>query len=358
MRILYLLDRPELGGGVKVVYQHAALLAGRGHQVWVAARGPSPGWVLPADEAAAAVEHLDYSHLPEGQPPEPPRRLDLVIATYWTTLAPAARLAAEQSGTAAAHLCQGYEPDWPHQRHRAAEIAAAYAAAPLPTLVVSPQLAERLAERHGRRSVLVPPPLDPRFRPRFRLRPRRRPWIAVAGIFEAEVKGVPTALEAVRRLRERGVGARLLRISVRSPGAEERAMLEADRFLVAVPPERVAAELARCDLLLFPVNEGEGFGLPLLEALACGVPAVASDLPTLAWIGDGACPLVPTGDPDAFAAAAERVLGSTWRWRQVRRRGRRAVRRFAPREVAGRLETGVRWAVEAEPPGGDGGALR
>lgn len=46
----------------------------------------------------------------------------------------------------------------------------------------------------------------------------------------------------------------------------------------------------------------EGFGLPVLEALACGVPVLASDLPVLREVGGSVCTYAPVRDVDAFAA--------------------------------------------------------
>ena len=43
MKITYILDRPELGGGVKVAFQHAELLRQLGHEVCVMAKGAKPG---------------------------------------------------------------------------------------------------------------------------------------------------------------------------------------------------------------------------------------------------------------------------------------------------------------------------
>jgi glycosyltransferase involved in cell wall biosynthesis len=52
----------------------------------------------------------------------------------------------------------------------------------------------------------------------------------------------------------------------------------------------------------------ESFGLPLVEALACGVPAVATDLASLRETGGRVAEFVQSDDPGAWAAAIERAL--------------------------------------------------
>ena len=323
-----------------MIFQHIALLCENGDEVTVLAEGPKPDWIrIPA-------AYHDYSAAP-------PRLADqdLVIATYWTTLDLARRLAAGP----VAHFCQGYEGGLAHLAPVLPQIEAAYAQ-PIPALTVSPHLGELLRTRFGRESRVVPPPLDPLFRPAWtwRRRARRRPWIAIPGIFAAEVKDVPTALEAVLRLRAEGFPCRVLRCSVLPLEGEERALLAPDLFLCGVPPRTVARALRRCDLLLLPSRPEEGFGLPLLEALASGVPAVASRIPSTVHIADGAATLVPPGDAVAFAAAARELLTDPSAWRRARLQGRRTALRFRAELVAPQLVEAVHWARDRAlryPPG-------
>lgn len=331
MRIAYVLPRPELSGGNKVVFQHAHLLRGLGHEVTVLGEGPAPDWTR------LAVPYHDYARAA----PELPEQ-DLVVATYWPTI----RRARELALGPVAHFCQGYEGDLAHLAPQLAEIEAAYSL-PLPALTVSPHLGRFLERRFGRESRLAPPPVDPAFRPRPRLGPARRPWIALPGIFRAAVKDVPTGLRAVERLRAGGLRARLLRYSVLPLDPEERELLAPDRYLCQVPPDEVARELRRCDLLILSSREMEGFGLPVLEAMAAGVPVVASRIPSLEGFAAGAAELVEPGDPEAFAAAARSLLTRPPAWRRARRAGLERALRFAPERVARELEAAVRWARDA-----------
>ncbi len=330
MRITFVLPSPELGGGIKVVFQHAALLAGLGEEVTLLGAGPRPSWI------ASSLPYLDYT----GGLPRLPEQ-DLVLVTFWTTFEVARRLAAGPI----AHLCQGYEGGLVHLRPVLPQIEAAYSL-PFPAIAVSSHLQTFLRQRFGRESTVVPPPLDPTFKPRLRLRPNRRPWVLIQGIFEAEVKGIPTALAAVRQLRQEGIACRVLRISVLPLSAGEAQILLPDRFLSSVPPAEVAREVPGCDLLLFPSRAEEGFGLPLLEAMASKVPAVASRIPSTVEMAAGAVPLVPPDAPEAFAAAARELLAHPAAWRQARRVGFAASRRFRPEVVGPRMAAAVRWARE------------
>jgi N-acetyl-alpha-D-glucosaminyl L-malate synthase BshA len=98
--------------------------------------------------------------------------------------------------------------------------------------------------------------------------------------------------------------------------ARERGVEDSVQFLGKL--ESVAPLLAGADLFLLP-SQTESFGLSALEALACGVPVVASrtgGLPELVREGETGA-LRPVGDVDAMAAAAIAILREPGRWRAM-----------------------------------------
>ncbi len=331
LSIAYLLEDTLLFGGVKVVLQQANLMARRGHRVTVASPGPPPEWFrLAADFRQTAG--LDPDDVPAA---------DVTVASYWTTIG---RALAGARGEVV-HYCQGFEGIYTHNRDEHAAIHEAYAA-PVPAMAVSDHLARMLGERFGRPARVVAQPLEPYWRPAWRFRaPGERPRILVTSPFEIDWKGVETSLRAVVELRRRGLDCELVRLSQWPLCDAEREVVAADEFHEHLRPEDVPRLVRSCDLLLAASWEQEGFGLPVLEAMACGVPAVASDVSSFrGWTG-GAAVLVPFDEPRAFADAAEEVLTSRGHWRRLRRRGREVARRYTEERSAQEAEEALRWVA-------------
>lgn len=112
-----------------------------------------------------------------------------------------------------------------------------------------------------------------------------------------------------------------------------------------VDPSRAAALLAGASVLAFP-SLYEGFGLPPLEAMAAGVPVVATRAGALPEVlGDAAC-LVPAGDHEALAEALALVLDDAELRAGLVSRGREQVARFSWQDCATGLVGLYRRAAE------------
>ena len=129
-------------------------------------------------------------------------------------------------------------------------------------------------------------------------------------------KRVDVAIEALARLGDERLhlvvagGGELLdgfRGKARGAGVGERV-----HFLGAVPHSELPGVLRAADLFLLTTEPPESFGIVLIEAMACGLPAIASDYPGVrAVIDEGETGLVvERGDPGAVAAALEELARS------------------------------------------------
>jgi glycosyltransferase involved in cell wall biosynthesis len=134
---------------------------------------------------------------------------------------------------------------------------------------------------------------------------------------DVPMKGLVPLLEALAKLRtERGdahlVVVGRLREGSTVPAALERLGLEgAVRFVSGVSDQTVVDLYAEAELAVVP-SLYEGFSLPAVEAMACGVPLVATTggaLPEVAGPSGDSALLVPPGDPGALAQAMASVLG-------------------------------------------------
>jgi glycosyltransferase involved in cell wall biosynthesis len=84
------------------------------------------------------------------------------------------------------------------------------------------------------------------------------------------------------------------------------------RFLPAVTGSELVTLLQGARALLQP-SVIEGFGIPALEAMACGCPVVASDTPALLEVMGGAGLHAPVGDHHAMARALTRLRANGMR---------------------------------------------
>src|SRR5439155_12918715 len=88
-----------------------------------------------------------------------------------------------------------------------------------------------------------------------------------------------------------------------------------------VSDDDLAAIYTGAHALVFP-SDDEGFGLPPIEALACGTPVAACDVPALREVLDGRATFRPVDDLDALIVAAGSLrrpapAPTTWNWGDV-----------------------------------------
>jgi starch synthase len=147
------------------------------------------------------------------------------------------------------------------------------------------------------------------FVPVPRPEPSRPLRFVFVGSFSAG-KGVPLLLQAWRSLK--ATGAELWLAGPHSKRHERLiSKLPGLRVVGKVPHRELPALLRQCDVLVLP-SYFEGFGLVLLEALAAGMPIIASDAtaaPDLITAGVEGY-LVPVGDVDALREAMKRFVDS------------------------------------------------
>jgi O-antigen biosynthesis alpha-1,2-mannosyltransferase len=126
-------------------------------------------------------------------------------------------------------------------------------------------------------------------------------YVLAVGTLEPR-KNLPRLAEAARR-----AGAELRVVG--APGwGDVRVNDEGVRFLGFVPDEELA-RLYRGSLCVAYTSLYEGFGIPVLEALACGAPVVTSARTAMEEVADGAAVLVDPRDADAIAAGIREAIG-------------------------------------------------
>jgi len=94
-----------------------------------------------------------------------------------------------------------------------------------------------------------------------------------------------------------------------------------------VPEEALPAIYTAAEVFCFP-SLYEGFGLPVLEAMACGTPVVCSDTSSLPEVGGEAAVYVNPAEPEALTAALSELLGDEARRRDLGARGVARAREF------------------------------
>ncbi len=254
---------------------------------------------------------------------------DIYIGSWWETME---WLEGIPPSASKLHFVQGYEAFsfLPLDR-----VHAVYAS-PVDKIVVSEWLQSKLAHDYGVQSVLVENVVDCDELARDN---RKKNSQMTVGFLHSitESKNSPMAIEACRLLRARFPDLRVVAFGGNAPKAAEKFPAWID-LSIRPSVEEIATIYGACDAWIFSSDE-EGFGLPILEAMAAGTPVVATPAgaaPQLVNKENGA--LVGRDAQELADAVARILLLQPDEWKKMSRAAEETARRRSWDDAADEFE--------------------
>jgi glycosyltransferase involved in cell wall biosynthesis len=359
MKITFVLPDAGIAGGVRVIAIHAQRLREMGHDVavicaryryptrrkramfnlrWAARR--ALGQRPPSHLRGLDIELREIKHPPPLTDADVPDA-DVVVATWWETAEWVAGFSPSKG--AKAYFIQGYEVS----AGQPADRLDATWKLPMRKIVIANWLADLAAERFGDRDVsIVPNAVDA---VQFRAEPRgKQPAPTVGFMYSSKpIKGCDVCIEAIERARRSVCN---LQVNVFGAGKPGNDLPPAYAFIRQPAQEELREIYASCDAWLFG-SRTEGFGLPVLEAMACRTPVIATPAgaaPDL--LADGGGMLVGAEDAAGMAQAIERIAGmSEADWRKMSKEAHEIATRYSWKDATRRFETALKDAIGRAP---------
>lgn len=154
-------------------------------------------------------------------------------------------------------------------------------------------------------------------------------------------KNVANLVRAYGLLRQRGVRTHALVLAGSKGWRYESVFAGIDKSGAAesiimpgyVPRDELSMWYSAADAFIYP-SLYEGFGLPVLEAMACGAPTITSNVSSLPEVAGDACLLVEPEDVDDIADALQRVLTDAGLRRDMAQRGMAQAATFTRDKMA------------------------
>lgn len=213
-----------------------------------------------------------------------------------------------------------------------------------PIIALTRNVAGRVRNQGARRVAVIPPGIDGRFFSISRS-PASENHIVCVSVIEPR-KGIHDLLEAVRLLSKR-IDIRLTHVGKVKQSdyyqelqayVERYDMGEIVQFAGAVDESGLDESLSKASLFVLPSYE-ESFGLAVAEAMAAGVPVVATNAGGLKnVVEDGQCGLlVDPGSPGELASAMESILSNRSLAEEFSRNGRERASKYSWHSVAVRV---------------------
>lgn len=320
MRITIVLPVSDLSGGNRVVSIYAERLGKRGHTVTVVSRPqriptrieqlkavlkrrPFPRRVAFGQSHIDRVAGITYKRIDSVRPivADDLPDADVVIATWWETAEWVNAL--PKSKGAKVFFVQHFEV---HPPQPVARVEAVWRL-PMQKIVIAQWLGTLAAQRFGDpTSILVPNAVDAE---QFFAPPRGKQPIPTVGMMYAQTpfKGCAHSIKAVNLARKKVDNLRMIAFGNQAATMQLSLPLNTDYF-IRPAQDKIRDIYAKADVWLVG-SRSEGFGLPILEAMACRTPVIGTPTgaaPELLTPGGGQ--LVPMDSIQAMADAIVRIV--------------------------------------------------
>jgi glycosyltransferase involved in cell wall biosynthesis len=360
LRISVLIDNFKHTGGMMILLNYASALAGLGHRVEVLTTSrEGPTRYLAPD--AREVPELSRRTIPES---------DILLATGLREVD-----AGQRSGRGiTVHFCQGFqiadlEERWETIRQRLDQgsltlwmppflrslrtalkqrswtrrIAYAERVYRLPTQMIActPHLKKLMEDRYGRRVHLcrygIPKAFSPAPQQRMESFDAQRPCrVVCVGGYQRWFKGIETTNQVIALAKAKGLPVQYVRVSPTPFYDSEKALGIIDEFHTNLTAEQLGEVFRGCDVYISNSLESEGFGLPAMEAMCCGLPTILSNISSYSQFSDEGvkdyCLFVPQRGVAETLEALRRMIESPPGFRRaLRENALRVAEEYEPR---------------------------
>ncbi|MEG4278980.1 glycosyltransferase family 4 protein [Microcoleus sp. MON1_C1] len=358
MKITFVLPTLSLTGGIRVISIFAELLRKRGHSVFVISLPhPQPsmrqqvksllrgrGWISPPENEPSFFDNLGVEHkiIDRYRPVEDKDvpDADVVVATWWETAEWVAKLSPSKG--AKAYFIQHHEIfDYlPQGRVEATWML------PMHKITISEWLVELARTKYGDRQVsLAPPTVDTK---QFYACPRNKQSVPTVGLMYSTVywKGTDIALKAFSLAAEKIPNLRLVAFGTEAPSSELPLPANAE-YVIQPDQDKIKDYYSKCDAWLL-ASRSEGFGLPIIEAMACRTPVIstpAGAAPEILSGGTGI--LVRPEDPQEMAKAIESICQlRNSKWQALSEAAYAKVNNYTWEDATDHFEAALKVAID------------
>ena len=323
MKIAWLIEETTISGATRQQLAQADALIARGHEARIVTKDVPLPWRPSRAEWVCIDELRHYAR----------REEEVLVGATW----PAVRAAFEIAGKRAVHLFLANDADRPEYLPMRNEIEETFRL-PIPKLAVTQPLAEA-ARKYSTDVTIIGGIVDDDFF-RARMPPPNEPMrVLLSGASHNDAQGIDEGYGTVAHARWFHQTLDLVRVSPYAPSREEP--LDAvQEFHVALTTREMTRLMHSCDVLIAPSRNEIGFGVAVAEALASGLPVVATSIPaytSIDAVNDFAL-FAPERNAVELGEKLIELLSDDELRDRLRKRGREVAEQWRGDRAAERLE--------------------